>query len=529
MGLLPGRRLVFLILILAAAIAGAVVGAGLVERNAAVHASQRQDLGEQMLTAMLDQETGARGYFETRERQFLSPWYRGIQHYASALTHSFALVGDDRELHGLLVAQGAIASVWQQDIGNGISAIQAGGAPPTIADSVLREHLMDRFRATNATYQTVLVSRRNADFAWASWLSAILAAGIVALLAAAGYAVLRRSSRLDAKRRAKRAELRELLEASTSEAESRRLLIRHAQRVVPGAGAAMLTRNDTEKRLELTKADEAAPVLADLAIPESLEPRACLAVRLSRSYRQDAGTDPLIRCDACGAARGSTVCEPLLVAGTVIGTILVTREKRIDETEVAEVRNAVQLAAPILANQRNLALAEMRAATDTLTGLPNRRAAEEQLTRMVAHAGRSLGPLSALLLDLDHFKQVNDIHGHELGDQVLAIVAQTLRQSIRTSDFAARYGGEEFLILLPDTDTTGGQAVAEKLRTDIAAVDVPGLDRITASMGLAVVPDHALDVLQLLRQADRALYRAKEGGRNRVVVADRERASLPAA
>jgi diguanylate cyclase (GGDEF)-like protein len=346
---------------------------------------------------------------------------------------------------------------------------------------------------------------------------------------AAGYAVLRRSSCLDAKRRAKRAELRELLEASTSEAESRRLLIRHAQRVVPGAGAAMLTRNDTEKRLELTKADEAAPVLADLAMPESLEPRACLAVRLSRSYRQDAGTDPLIRCDACGAARGSTVCEPLLVAGTVIGTILVTREKRIDETEVAEVRNAVQLAAPILASQRNLALAEMRAATDTLTGLPNRRAAEEQLTRMVAHAGRSLGPLSALLLDLDHFKQVNDVHGHELGDQVLAIVAQTLRQSIRTSDFAARYGGEEFLILLPDTDTTGGQAVAEKLRTDIAAVDVPGLDRITASMGLAVVPDHALDVLQLLRQADRALYRAKEGGRNRVVVADRERASLPAA
>jgi GGDEF domain-containing protein len=125
------------------------------------------------------------------------------------------------------------------------------------------------------------------------------------------------------------------------------------------------------------------------------------------------------------------------------------------------VRDSVVQAAPILATQRNLALAQLRAASDALTGLPNRRAADETLNRMVAHAGRAVSPLAGVLLDLDHFKQVNDLHGHELGDKALAAVGQILISTLRTSDFAARYGGEEFLVLLPDTPC-GGRSVCRR-------------------------------------------------------------------
>ncbi len=175
--------------------------------------------------------------------------------------------------------------------------------------------------------------------------------------------------------------------------------------------------------------------------------------------------------------------------------------------------------APILANQRNLAVAERRAASDVLTGLPNRRAAEETLKRMIAHAGRTITPLSAILLDLDHFKQVNDIHGHDRGDSALAAIGQVLAAGVRASDFASRYGGEEFLLLLPDTDRGGAVEVAEKLRHAIEQTEVQDVGSITASFGIATLPDDAGEPDQLIRKADRALYAAKARGRNRVEVA----------
>jgi diguanylate cyclase (GGDEF)-like protein len=192
----------------------------------------------------------------------------------------------------------------------------------------------------------------------------------------------------------------------------------------------------------------------------------------------------------------------------------------LSDDQVALVQESVGLAAPILANQRNLALAERRAASDVLTGLPNRRAADEALKRMVAQAGRTISPLSAVLLDLDRFKQVNDLHGHDRGDQALAAVGQILSAGMRASDFAARYGGEEFLLLLPDTDRQGAREVAEKLRLAIEHADLRDVGGLTASFGVAALPDDAADGENLLRKADRALYAAKARGRNRVELAD---------
>ena len=174
----------------------------------------------------------------------------------------------------------------------------------------------------------------------------------------------------------------------------------------------------------------------------------------------------------------------------------------------------------MLANLRNLAIAETRAATDALTGLANRRAFEDTMRRMLAQADRTVSPLAALAIDLDHFKRVNDVYGHEQGDNVLAAVGDTLGSTVRASDFVARYGGEEFIVLAPDTDASSAMVLAEKLRRAIATIGLPsGGGTITGSIGVAAFPEHGTDAEILLRAADRALYAAKEHGRNRIEVA----------
>jgi diguanylate cyclase (GGDEF)-like protein len=138
---------------------------------------------------------------------------------------------------------------------------------------------------------------------------------------------------------------------------------------------------------------------------------------------------------------------------------------------------------------------------------------------MVAQASRAKSPMAAVMFDLDHFKRVNDIHGHAKGDEVLATVAAVVQSVVRDSDFVGRYGGEEFVALLPDTARQGGVMLAEKLRQAIEDLEVPDLDRrLSASFGVAMLPGDAVNGEQLLRAADRALYAAKNAGRNRVEV-----------
>jgi diguanylate cyclase (GGDEF)-like protein len=177
--------------------------------------------------------------------------------------------------------------------------------------------------------------------------------------------------------------------------------------------------------------------------------------------------------------------------------------------------------------QRRLARAERRAATDVLTGLPNRRHAEELIERLLVAARRNGRPLAVVLFDLDHFKQINDRFGHAFGDEALRATADTTRGLLRGSDHLARFGGEEFLLLLPDTPGADAALVAEKLRSRIAALDLVALDGgMTASFGVAIYPDHGIGADELVKAADTALYRAKEIGRNRVEVSTARRLAL---
>jgi two-component system, cell cycle response regulator len=132
--------------------------------------------------------------------------------------------------------------------------------------------------------------------------------------------------------------------------------------------------------------------------------------------------------------------------------------------------------------------------------------------------------LSLMVIDLDHFKKVNDTYGHQVGDLVLKTVAQTLHRTLKESDVLARYGGEEFVIVLPRTDTAGAVAVAERLRIAVAGLSLRKLapvapERVTISIGVASYPIHATTVAELIRIADEALYQSKSQGRNRVTCA----------
>jgi diguanylate cyclase len=160
------------------------------------------------------------------------------------------------------------------------------------------------------------------------------------------------------------------------------------------------------------------------------------------------------------------------------------------------------------------ALAEL-AVTDELTGLPNKRALRERLDQL-AREGTRGRRFAVVIADVDHFKRVNDVHGHQVGDQVLAGVGAVLKASIRATDFVGRYGGEEFVVLYTDVDEDIAAGLADKLRRAIAAIEQPL--RITASFGVCSnTGELAGDANGLLEAADAALYRAKHAGRDRVI------------
>jgi diguanylate cyclase (GGDEF)-like protein len=160
--------------------------------------------------------------------------------------------------------------------------------------------------------------------------------------------------------------------------------------------------------------------------------------------------------------------------------------------------------------------------TDGLTGLLNRRAMNELLHDEWQRLGRHHGPLSLGLLDIDHFKAINDTHGHDVGDQVLRHLATTLQANVRPTDRLSRHGGEEFLLLMPDTDATGAQQACERLRQHIATTPVPttaGPLSITVSLGATSARHSDARIDDVLIRADEALYASKRGGRNRVTLA----------
>src|SRR3954454_1951206 len=415
---------------------------------------------------------------------------------------------------------GAVHARW-------LEAAQKGfdGPAPTAAELDERHEYVENLGvAVEALRKRIAVDQSVAQ-SHLAWILVVLGAGLALLLGGAGSVVIGRKTRAEEERerrdrdyRDTQAEFVSTMQVVHDEAEAHDLVRRHLELTLPQSKVVVLNRNNSANRLQAATAIEPGGKLAE-RLEEGAEPRACIAARLGRTHADDRSRAGLLRCELCGDS-AATTCTPLLVSGEVIGSVLVEHNEPRDAHDAARVSETVGQASPVIGNLRNLAIAEQHASTDALTGLPNRRALNDTLRRMVAQAGRSLEPLSAIALDLDHFKLVNDRFGHERGDDVLAAVGRLLAETVRASDVAARAGGEEFCILLSNTDAEGAKLVAEKLRLAIARLDVPGIDGpITASFGVASYPLHGVDAQTLLRKADRALYVAKERGRDRVEMA----------
>jgi diguanylate cyclase len=224
--------------------------------------------------------------------------------------------------------------------------------------------------------------------------------------------------------------------------------------------------------------------------------------------------------DATSKIKNITSIDEL---GQVVSSIVSDTKKMVKKNQELEVQ-LVNSSRQVTELRTNLDSIRKEMMTDALTGLSNRKAFDIQVKECIENATMSASPLTMLLLDIDLFKNFNDSFGHQVGDQVLRLVARTLTDNVKGRDIAARYGGEEFAILLPDTPAAAGMRVAESLRKSMESRDIvnkatnQSLGRITLSIGVAeYAPGESIE--EIVTRADAALYDAKRTGRNKVVAA----------
>jgi len=218
----------------------------------------------------------------------------------------------------------------------------------------------------------------------------------------------------------------------------------------------------------------------------------------------------------------NVVAAPLRVDGRVEGAIVLSR--RTQEPWTPRARRLLAAAAieasAALARMYTLRDAELRATTDALTGLPNRRYFDEYLG-LLARRRRAEDKVGVLMVDIDRFKKLNDTYGHAVGDHVLREVAQAIAGAVREGDVPARFGGEEFVVLLRNPGPRVAAEVGERVRRAVSDLDLRrlGVAKVSVSVGVAVADDPETDLDEVIDDADRALYRAKRDGRDRVVAA----------
>lgn len=491
-------------------------------RHSVDRAQTRTDNAQLLLVAQVDRETGLRGFALTGLESELVPYVQGRRLLAQTFSRAQREAAEISDGEALLAQQQQLSDRWGRSAQQAITRTRAGGRP-TLASTFVRDQLMQRFRLANTRYTRAAKAQETRDIRAASRTGVIVAAIIAFAITFSAIFVIQSQRRRErhgkerqqADERERHAreqayiekgrEFAQVLQFAESEAEARALVSRHLEAEIPACRATILDRDPQALAAPGNDAEPAA------------EQRGCVALRIGQVHHEQPGELQLVRCEVCGEGPGRARCIPIRVGARTLGALLVRHEaplRPVDERLLAE---TVSYAGPLLANLRTLADTQELALTDALSGLANRRALDDAFARQVAQARRSERPLSALMLDLDRFKLVNDRYGHDRGDDVLARVSLVVREAARDSDFKARFGGEEFVVLLPDTDAAGAVVVAEKLREAIGSIVHPGLERsVTVSIGVATFPADGDSPDTLLHSADQALYEAKHAGRNRV-------------
>lgn len=313
-------------------------------------------------------------------------------------------------------------------------------------------------------------------------------------------------------------EMADVLQSAADYTDANAVLKATASDLVPGFSGALYVFNNSRDRLVLSTS---WAQLSDESLPETISPDSCWALKRGKPHLNHPGSSRL--CCEHHHTDESVLEIPMIARGEIMGLFQLFATGADAEQRLEGVTGL----ASALADGMSLALANMalreklrnQALRDPLTGLYNRRYMEDILGRFVRIAEREHREVSIAMVDLDHFKRLNDEHGHAFGDTVLRDSAMTLLGALRETDVVCRYGGEELVVLLPDCNLDRAVDKAEMLRDRIEKLSQTHGARVTASFGVASVPYTSATVQDLLAAADAALYKAKQNGRNCVVAA----------
>jgi diguanylate cyclase (GGDEF)-like protein len=317
--------------------------------------------------------------------------------------------------------------------------------------------------------------------------------------------------------------LRDELQICLTPEEIEQAMIRHIARILPSAKIAVLAVNESQQTLEI-----GASSGSDTRVLDHVSLNACCGLRSGRARRRKPGVSEIECGHFVGVPPQNYLCIPMSAQGQTLGVLYVGYPDTTDAAQLDDrldfLQRTTELGSIWIAKLILRIRLEQESIRDGLTGLFNRRFMEISLERELHLASRSRNELSLLILDLDHFKNVNDTFGHDAGDQVLREVAEILRESVRAEDIVCRYGGEEFLIILPGLEKGLAAERAEIIRERIGKmrIDFRGeaLKDMTISIGVSTYPHAGHTMEELIGAADRALYNAKASGRNRVIIAN---------
>lgn len=310
------------------------------------------------------------------------------------------------------------------------------------------------------------------------------------------------------------------IESTRSPSELSRILPMFLQKLFPGTvGEVYLYKNSRDV---LGLAAHWGTSSADGGI---LWPSDCWALRLGKAHYSTTGKSVCCAHFGDRLTGRNDVCIPLISQGEVIGMMVIAGVDRTEESvKHDEIVGLAEHLALAISNVQLRETLRLQSTIDSLTGLYNRRHFDEAFRRELLRAHRAGTSCSVVMIDLDHFKRLNDTYGHDAGDLVLKTTAQKVLSRVRASDIVCRLGGEELVLLLPECTAEAAAKCAESIRQTLNEIAIAHLNQnisgISASFGVASYPLHAIHGEELLKAADRALYVAKNNGRNRVVTAE---------
>lgn len=511
------------------------------------HANQVIATAESLRAGHRIAETSASAFLQTGEPRFLREFMAEAPALRVGAQELADLISTDHDQHGRVQRLGVLIDARLERLQRDLDAVldkravlQAGqaigasasGEIPTLIQAVETDQraLLDA-NMHEALHQKDMMT-------WVVIAGMLVPMVLLSVLQRSLDVENRRSRRLERETQAAMEKLASVLEHSSRVSEHRRLIAGYASvlqscqtpaeamqatarlmsELLPATGGCCYLSGDTagDAHCEVRFGEERVRTDAQVGAD------GCWALRRGLVHRLDlqAGGPACGHLHPAPDAVGWTQCVPLVAQGTATGLLHLQGGDVLDESQEASIEAVAEHLSLALANLRLRESLRLQSVRDPLTGLFNRRHLADALDREVKRCGRRSRALSVLMIDVDHFKRFNDVHGHAAGDAVLKAIADALQAGTRGEDILCRYGGEEFTLVMPEAGHDVALRRAEDIRRTVASVVVRHgdvrLPSTTASIGVATFPQAGTEPAALLSQADAALYRAKERGRDQV-------------